>query len=249
MKKNVSKVLALFLVFAVFMTSGVSAFAETSDVVGQKESVIAQAKPFDMDRPTQQVVNSYAVDGIPTAVLDSEIRAELRDWGLDTTGVTQVEEYRDNLYNPDETLKKYIVDNEHHITLDSENNIYSIFNSDEDILAPGWDADWETTEADYLATGARVLDMMGLDDSYELVYSAESTVDFWSLIYKKVESNGIVNDYDGVNLTIARKDASVAFLYAFDMKANTQNAEVSETEALAAAKPIMDKRLYADRCG
>jgi hypothetical protein len=40
---------------------------------------------------------------------------------------------------------------------------------------------WDTTEEQYLATGEKVLAMLGFSDRYELVKSTEETVDYFIL--------------------------------------------------------------------
>lgn len=240
------RLLVLLMAFSLVVTPGVNAFADDgiADVDGVEvqniESVLAEAVPFDGDKPATEVLQSQRADGIAETTLDSATREELRDWGFVTDDVTKVETVRDNMNNPNETLTKYVVDNEHYVCVDSENRIYSIYNSGEDILAPTWDDEFATTEEQYLATGEQVKEILGLDNSYELVCSEETTVDFWFLAYRKVLANGMVNENDGFNLTVARKDASVAFLNTFDMPANTLTAEITESQALAAAQPIIN---------
>jgi hypothetical protein len=83
--------------------------------------------------------------------------------------------------------------------------------------------------------------MLDLGSEYKLVKSEEQSVDFWFLAYRKVLENGLVNEYEGANITVARKDNSIAFLTTFDMPANTLKAEISEEQALEKAQPIIEK--------
>ncbi len=246
MKKNVSKVLALFLVFAVFMTSGVSAFAETSDVVGQKESVIAQAKPIPVSEQNNGdiqdiLLKSATVSGISTTVLDKDTQDDLETLGISVDNVKKAETMKDVIGYTNEIYTKYIIDDESYISVDSNNQIVDIYHADADLLAPTWEETFSTSEEQYIATGEQTLEMLELEGEYKLVKSEKVTVDYWLLAYRQVLENGLVNECDGVNITIARKDASLAFLSTFDLEANTTTAEISKEEAIVAAQPVIEK--------
>lgn len=246
MKKFTKRFLTFLLMVSMVFTPCFNAFADPATAGSQaSESVLdmAEAMPADLVRE-DKVLSTDKVSGISSDVIDVATKADLADWGFDVADVKTAQVMQDVVNNTGETYTKYIVDNDHYICVDENKEIQSIFNSGEDILAPTWDETFNTTESQYLATGEQVKEMLGLDSSYQLVRSEEETVDFWFLAYRKVESNGVINENDGVNITVARKDASVAFLNTFDMPANVLSAEITETEAQTAAQPIMEQLGY-----
>lgn len=250
MKNNFTKrLLTLVMAFAIVFTPTVNAFANTPDVVtnGVEEqsinSVLAEAEPIastDGEILKDKLVDSSTVTSISTNVLDIETQNELKNLGVPVEDVKKADVMEDVVNYTGETYTKYIVDNDHYVCVDTDNQITNIVNAGEDILAPTWDDEFDTTESQYLATGQQTLEMLGMDSSYELVKSEEQTVDFWFLAYRKSLDNGLVNNGDGVNILVARKDASVGVLTRFDMVANTLEAEISEAEAIAKAQPIIN---------
>ena len=250
MKNNFTKrLLGLVMAFAIVFTPTVNAFANTPDVVADGveeqsiDSVLAVAEPIassDGEILKDKLVDSSVVNTISTDVLDTETQNELKDLGVPVEYIKKADVMKDVVNYTGETYTKYIVDNDHYVCVDTDNKITNIVNAGEDILALTWDDEFDTTESQYLATGQQALEMLGLDSSYELVKSEEQTVDFWFLAYRKSLDNGLVNNGDGVNILVARKDASVGILTRFDMAANTLEAEISEAEAIAKAQPIIN---------
>lgn len=233
---------------SIILPTGAASFADIQGVTAQDiDSVLSVADPITAEEENDllngdKLLNSYTINEISTGVVDSATQNNLLDLGVPVDEVKKAEVLQDNLNYTGETYTKFIIDHEHYICVDEDNEIKSIYNSGEDILAPTWNDEFNTTESQYLATGEQVKEMLGLDDSYELVKSEEETVDFWFLAYRKVLSNGLVNENDGVNIMVARKDASVAFLNTFDMPANTLTAEKTEAEALTAANSVMSQK-------
>lgn len=249
--KFTKRLLGFVMAFSIVFTPAVNAFANTPDVVtdGVEEqsidSVLAVAEPVSATEMNGEIrkdilLESNAVSEIDTSVLDIETQIELQALGVPIDEVKKADIMQDKVKYTDEIYTKYIVDREHFVCVDEENNIKSIYNTDKSNFAPSWDLKFNTTEDDYLKTAEKTVEMLGLDSSYKLLVSEEDTVDYWFIAYRKVLDNGLYNENDGVNITIARKDASVAFLSTFDMPANTLVAEITKEEAITVAKVVAD---------
>jgi hypothetical protein len=216
-------------------------------------------KVVDLSLETIQVVDSYELDKPMSAMiaestaikntkalsqqqLDAKALATqqttAKTLGIDVNKVTKVEVINDQIR--DATYTSYQIDGSNLIELDENNNIISLSTYDESTMSSGDEYKWKTTEKDYLATGEKVLKILGLEGKYELVTSEEFSTSYWVLAYKEKLSNGIINSYKGVSINVVRADASVGFLRVFDMDVNTEKAEITEEEALKKAQPIID---------
>lgn len=247
MKSIFKKFLVAALLAAAVSACGLTAMAAEDGVVKQDiDSVLAMAKPVPEDRDLGEIfqdkllegrdINGLSESGLPAATVE-----HLRNIGFPVDDVKREEKYQDLFYGTGDIYTQYSVDSEHRFRVNEDGKVFDIFNAGADILAPDWDYQFDTTEEQYRATGEKVKAMLGLDENYKLVYTEGFSNDYWSMNYRRVLPNGLDNVYDGVNVTVARKNCSVAFLHYFDLPANTLEAEITEEEALAAAQPVIDR--------
>ncbi|MGI6361338.1 MAG: hypothetical protein ACOX05_03405 [Bacillota bacterium] len=249
MKKKMLGIVVLALLAVLVMMPVLNAGAVDEESVGKEASSVLALKQevsqkelalADTEEGIHDIVKkSYAVKKVDTAILSAKEQASLQDLGVRVDKVKQAEVKKDILNYTGETYTKYTIDKEQFFCLNAEGQLISIFNSGDEVIAADGET-WDTTEEQYLATGGKALEMLGVSDKYELVKSAEETVDYWMLYYRAKLDNGLINEHDGVTVTVARADNSVAFLSVFGMEANTETPAISEREAVAKAKPVME---------
>jgi hypothetical protein len=183
-------------------------------------------------------------------LLNSQNVKILSSYGVNTQNVSAVKEERDNIN--DRNISEIQFNNIDSVDFDDNNNIISIANFKDDSNLSSKSVTASVGNEVY-ANSTSVSSQVYLNNliskieannnftgSYKLVSSEAYDDSYWQLDWEKDLGNGVLNPYDALKVGVNRNDNSVAVYNRFNMTPNTTQPVISESEALTAAKPVLD---------
>lgn len=184
-------------------------------------------------------------------LLNAQTVKILSSYGVNTQNVSGVRKLRDNINA--RSISEVQFSNICSVGFDENNSIISISNFKDNTNFSSKPATAFSVDSEVYATTTSVSSQVYLNrligeieanndftGSYKLVSSGALDDRYWQLEWEKDLGSGILNPYDSLKVAVDRNDNSVAVYNRFDMTTNATKPVISESEALTAAKPVLD---------